>query len=63
MKNLLKIISFAALALTLIPSFLVLNGIISPELSKTLMLIGTVIWFGSASFWMNKAEKEEEVGS
>ncbi|MEB2775436.1 hypothetical protein SYJ56_08960 [Algoriphagus sp. D3-2-R+10] len=62
MKSLLKIISFTALALTLIPSFLVLKGIITPDLSKTLMLIGTLVWFGSASFWLNKSEKEEEVG-
>tara|TARA_R110002020_G_scaffold475921_1_gene714559 strand:+ start:7679 stop:7867 length:189 start_codon:yes stop_codon:yes gene_type:complete len=58
-KNILKIIPFAALALTLIPSFLVLKGSITPELSKTLMLIGTIIWFGTASFWMNKSEEEE----
>ncbi|WP_425639143.1 hypothetical protein ACPUEN_05680 [Algoriphagus yeomjeoni] len=59
MKNILKIISFAALALTLSPSFLVFKGIITPELSKTLMLIGTIIWFSTASLWMNKSEEEE----
>lgn len=59
MKNILKFISFAALALTLAPSFLVFKGIITPELSKTLMLIGTIVWFISASFWMNKSEEEE----
>ncbi|MEB2780091.1 hypothetical protein U3A58_06780 [Algoriphagus sp. C2-6-M1] len=62
MKNILKIISIAALALTLLPSFLVLKGIITPDLSKTLMLVGTLVWFGSASLWLNKSEKEEEVG-
>ena len=60
MKNILKFISFAALALTLAPSFLVFKGIITPELSKTLMLIGTIVWFISASFWMNKSEEETE---
>ncbi|WP_339751469.1 hypothetical protein [Algoriphagus aquimarinus] len=60
MKTILKIISFAALALTLVPSFLVFKGVITPELSKTLMLIGTIIWFGTASFWMNKSEEKEE---
>lgn len=59
MKSLLKIISFIALAVTLVPSFLVFKGVITPELSKTLMLIGTVVWFVSASFWMNKSEEEE----
>jgi len=59
MKSILKIISFAALALTLTPSFLVFWGYIEPSLSKTLMLIGTIIWFGTASFWMIKSEEEE----
>lgn len=62
MKNILKIISFIGLALTLIPSFLVMKGIIDPQHSKILMLIGTIIWFITASFWMNKTENEEEVG-
>ncbi|WP_086542174.1 hypothetical protein [Algoriphagus antarcticus] len=60
MATILKIISFAALALTLVPAFLVFWGYIEPNLSKTLMLIGTVVWFGTASFWMNKSEEEEE---
>lgn len=60
MATILKIISFAALALTLVPAFLVLWGYIEPSLSKTLMLIGTIVWFGTASFWMNKSEEEEE---
>tara|TARA_R110002020_G_scaffold185332_1_gene382892 strand:- start:495 stop:680 length:186 start_codon:yes stop_codon:yes gene_type:complete len=61
MKKILKFISFAALALTLAPSFLVFKGIITPELSKTLMLIGTIVWFISASFWMNSSDEKEEV--
>lgn len=60
MKSLLKIISFIALAVTLVPSFLVFKGIITPELSKTLMLIGTIVWFVSASFWMNTSDEKEE---
>lgn len=60
MKSLIKIISFIALAVTLVPSFLVFKGIISPELSKTLMLIGTIVWFVSASFWMNSSDEKEE---
>jgi len=60
MKSLLKIISFIALAVTLVPSFLVFKGIITPELSKSLMLIGTIVWFVSASFWMNTSDENEE---
>lgn len=63
MKSLLKIISFIALAVTLVPSFLVFKGIISPELSKSLMLIGTIVWFVSASFWMNTSDEKEEAES
>ncbi|PZX57062.1 hypothetical protein LV84_02194 [Algoriphagus ratkowskyi] len=60
MKSVLKIISFTALVLTLAPSFLVFWGYIEPSLSKILMLIGTIVWFGTASFWMNKTEENEE---
>ncbi|WP_339707277.1 hypothetical protein [Algoriphagus aquimarinus] len=63
MKNILKIISFAALALTLVPSFLVFKGVITPEFSKTLMLIGTIVWFVSASFWMNTSDEKDEAES
>jgi hypothetical protein len=63
MKSLLKIISFIALAVTLVPSFLVFKGIITPELSKTLMFIGTIVWFVSASFWMNTSDEKEEAES
>lgn len=59
MKTILKTISFAALALTLAPSFLVFWGYIEPSLSKTLMLIGTIIWFVTASYWINNSEEEE----
>lgn len=61
MTTILKIISFIGLAFTLIPSFLVMKGVIDPQNSKILMLIGTIIWFITASFWMNKTENEEEV--
>lgn len=60
MKSILKIISFVALAFTIAPSFLVFWGYIEPNVSKTLMLIGTIIWFGTASFWMNTSEENEE---
>lgn len=62
MATILKIISFIGLAFTLIPSFLVMKGVIDPQHSKILMLIGTIVWFITASFWMNKKENEEEAG-
>jgi len=54
----LKIFSFIGLGLTLVPSFLVFQGIIEPSLSKTLMLVGTIIWFFTAPQWLNKFQEE-----
>ncbi len=48
------IISVIGLAMTIIPSFLVLIGEANMEQNKSFMLIGTVLWFGSVPFWMNK---------
>lgn len=54
MTNLLKILSFAGLGLTVLPAFFVFAGSISWELHATLMLVGTVLWFGTAPFWMKE---------
>jgi hypothetical protein len=46
MKNLLNILSWVGLALTLLPSILLLTGTIeSDALVNTLMAAGMVIWF------------------
>ena len=52
MKNVLKVISIGGLALTVIPAFFVFAGDISWDRHATLMLIGTVLWFSTAPFWM-----------
>ena len=54
MRILTIIISFIGLALTIIPSFLVLTGEASMDQNKNFMLIGTILWFGSVPFWINK---------
>ena len=54
MKTILKIISAIGLGLTLGPSFLVFSGSITFDLHKWLMLLGTILWFSTAPFWMNK---------
>lgn len=59
MRTVLKIISYLALALTLIPAFLVFAGILSLETNKDLMFAGTIAWFLTAPFWMN-LEKETQ---
>ena len=55
-KLLLKIISYAGLLLTLIPSFLVFAKGIELNTNKHLMLLGTVLWFGTRPFWMSKSK-------
>lgn len=57
MKNIIIIISYLSLGLTLIPSFLVFTGNITLDSSKILTFIGTIIWFISAPSWMNKTEE------
>lgn len=57
MKNIIKIISYLSLGLTLFPSFFVFSGNITLESSKLFTFIGTIIWFISAPSWMNKTEK------
>ena len=53
-KTILKIASFAGLVLTLIPSILVFSQGIDLDSNKNLMLLGTVLWFATSPFWMNK---------
>ncbi len=56
MKRLAQFVSLVGLALTGVPAFLVFNGSMPFEQHATLMLIGTVLWFASAPFWMKKKE-------
>lgn len=57
MQFILKIISYLGLILTVVPSFLVFAGVIELSFHKTLMLIGTLLWFLTAPFWMNKEKQ------
>ena len=54
MDILLKVVSAAGLGLTVVPSYFVFCGSITWETHAILMLVGTVVWFGSAPFWMKK---------
>ena len=57
MKSLLKVISYAGLALTLIPSFFVFYGKIAMNTNQTLMLAGMIMWFVTAPFWMKNEDE------
>ncbi|MFZ5518916.1 MAG: hypothetical protein ACOY90_19955 [Candidatus Zhuqueibacterota bacterium] len=47
-------ISIIGLALTLLPSVLVFFGKIQFEYHRTLMLVGTLLWFIAAPLWMKR---------
>lgn len=59
MQSILKIISYIGLLLTVVPAFLVFSGVIELSFHKTLMFIGTLLWFITAPFWMNRQKQPE----
>lgn len=60
MKNLLRILSYSALIITVAPGFLVFNGMMEFEKYKIWVLFGTILWFSTAPFWINKEKTEQE---
>ncbi len=58
MKMLLKIISYSALIITVIPSIMFLRGAMELDRVKMLMLAGTILWFIVTPFWMGKEAQE-----
>lgn len=55
MKSLtLKIISYLALAGTIIPSMLVFFGDMDLQTNKNIMTISMIVWFATVPFWINK---------
>ncbi len=59
MKSLiLKIISYLALAGTIIPSMLVFFGDMDLQTNKNIMTISMIIWFVTVPFWINKKVDE-----
>lgn len=56
MITLLKTLSFAGLALTVVPAILVFNGTIPFEMHTNLMVFGMILWFGTSPFWMKEKE-------
>lgn len=59
MKKILMTISYLGLLLTLVPSILVLNGILEIKNHYWLMTVGMVLWFASAPFWMKSKSLDE----
>ncbi len=52
MKRIAQIISYAALAATLLPAGLFFADRIELSLAKTWMLIAAGVWFATAPYWM-----------
>ncbi|BET68326.1 hypothetical protein ASA1KI_32440 [Opitutales bacterium ASA1] len=58
MKPVLKLLSYAGLALSLLPSFFVFAGTMAPATSKTIMIVGMVLWFSTALLWIKPTKPE-----
>lgn len=56
MKIVLILISVAGLGLTIVPSVLVFTQDIAMETHKQLMLVGMLLWFFTAPYWMKEQE-------
>lgn len=54
MRSILKILSLIGLLATIVPSFLVFMGVMTLDNNKLVMVFGTILWFATAPFWMNK---------
>lgn len=53
-KRILQTISCCGLALSVIPAVLVYSGAMEKQTYLNLMLIGMILWFGTAVFWIKK---------
>jgi len=53
-KRILQTISLVGLVVTVLPAFLVFGGIVSKQTHVHLMLLGMVMWFGTAIFWIRR---------
>ncbi len=54
MKSIIKLISYLGLGLTIVPAFLVFYHVMTLELYKSLILLGTLLWLASAPLWIFK---------
>ncbi|WPJ97291.1 hypothetical protein SH580_06165 [Coraliomargarita algicola] len=56
MKAICKPISWISLLLIIIPPFLYFSNTIGEDLLKSLLAVGTLVWFVTASLWMWNSE-------
>ena len=55
----LKIASWLGLALTLLPSLFVFSGVLTLDGFKDIVLGGSLLYLGTAPFWINRDRSEE----
>lgn len=60
MKNVLRLLSFLALAVMLLASVLLFRGAISEGAYHAAALTCTVVWFVAAPFWMKRRLHQSE---
>lgn len=58
-RFILKTISYLGLAVSIIPAFLAFAGVLSKQAYLNLMVVGMVMWFGSAVFWVKRDHLNE----
>lgn len=54
MNNVLKLLSFIGLVLTILPPVLLFMGKLEMDAMKWIMGFGMVFWMSTAPFWINK---------
>lgn len=59
MRLLLKLLSYAGLVLTIFPSILVFTGMLEFESHYYWTLAGTILWFATAPFWLDRKKQPE----
>lgn len=57
MRRVLQVISWIALAMTVLPSILYVSGNMELDRVKGLLMIATVVWFVVTPFWMGKKDQ------
>jgi uncharacterized membrane protein YdbT with pleckstrin-like domain len=50
----LKIVSWTALAATIVPSILSFLGLLNLNMVSGIALIGTIVWFVATPLWMDR---------
>ncbi|NUO80060.1 hypothetical protein HUU05_08290 [candidate division KSB1 bacterium] len=57
MKKVMIVVALLGLALIVIPAMLVFMNRLSWQTHAHLMLLGTILWFVAAPWWMREVEK------